>query len=78
MAKRKPPSQRAERAMDETAKAIAEARLAAKPEKPADGEKEEHGKSFSHASRNQGAKAARPSASPAPSAMTKRNKSGGG
>jgi hypothetical protein len=36
MSKRKPPSKRPERKLDETAKAIARVREDAKPEKPAD------------------------------------------
>lgn len=49
MAKRLPPSKRAERQMDDTARSIAEARAAAKPEKLTPDEKAERNKSFSPA-----------------------------
>ncbi len=77
MAKRVPPSQRAERKMDETAKAIAQAREEAKPEKPTSAERSSRDEAFAHGgAAGKGAANLRRPTGPVANASSKRPKSG--
>lgn len=76
IAKRIPPSQRGERKMDETAKAIAQAREQAKPDKPTSAEKSARDASITQHGQENRIAAPRRAAGPGNSPTAKRTKSG--
>jgi hypothetical protein len=78
IAKRKPPSQRPERKLDETAKAIARAREEAKPDRSSDEPSVASDDARPHRGHIGNILGPKKTSGPAPSPSTKRPKTGGG